>query len=69
MAAGEFGGEVGMDLIFGLACDGRAYPDFPGAGAGVVDAAVVETTGRVDILLVQLGLSGPSTAKSNCAGR
>lgn len=41
MVADEFGGEAGMDLIFGLACDGRAYPDFPGLGAGVVHAAVV----------------------------
>jgi len=48
-----------MDLIFGLACDGRAYPDFPGAGAGAVHAAVVGPVGLIDVLEVQLGLTGP----------
>lgn len=52
-----------MDLIFGLACDGRAYPDFPGAGAGVVHAAVVGPTGLIDVLEVQLGLTGPRPAE------
>jgi ATP-dependent helicase/nuclease subunit B len=53
-----------MDLIFGLACDGRAYPDFHGAGAGVVHAAVVGPTGLIDILEVQLGLTGPRGAEA-----
>jgi ATP-dependent helicase/nuclease subunit B len=53
-----------MDLIFGLACDGRAYPDFPGTGAGVVHAAVVGPTGLIDVLEVQLGLTGPRGAEA-----
>ena len=53
-----------MDLIFGLACDGRAYPDFPGLGAGVVHAAVVGPTGLIDVLEVQLGLTGPRGAEA-----
>lgn len=48
-----------MDLIFGLACDGRAYPDFPGDGDGALHASVVGPTGLIDILEVQLGLTGP----------
>ena len=64
MVADEFGGEAGMDLIFGLACDGRAYPDFPGGGAGVVHAAVVGPTGLIDVLEVQLGLTGPRGAEA-----
>jgi RecB family exonuclease len=64
MVADEFGGEAGMDLIFGLACDGRAYPDFPGLGAGVVHAAVVGPTGLIDVLEVQLGLTGPRGAEA-----
>jgi len=48
-----------MNLIFGLACDGRAYPDFPGEGAGALHAAVVGPSGLIDILEVQLGLTGP----------
>ena len=64
MVADEFGGETGMDLIFGLACDGRAYPDFPGLGAGVVNAAVVGPSGLIDILEVHLGLTGPRGAEA-----
>ena len=53
-----------MDLIFGLACDGRAYPDFPGEGDGALDAAVVGPSGLIDILEVQLGLTGPRSAEA-----
>ena len=28
-----------MELTFGMACDGRSYPDFPGPDEGVFDAA------------------------------
>jgi ATP-dependent helicase/nuclease subunit B len=59
MVADNFGGETGMDLIFGLACDGRAYPDFPGGGEGALRAAVVGPTSLIDILEVQLGLTAP----------
>src|SRR5665213_4442408 len=64
MVADNFGGETGMDLIFGLACDGRAYPDFPGEGEGALHAAVVGPTGLIDILEVQLGLTGPRGAEA-----
>lgn len=53
-----------MELIFGLACDGRAYPDFPGEGEGALNAAVIGPTGLVDILEVQLGLTGPRGAEA-----
>jgi ATP-dependent helicase/nuclease subunit B len=64
MVADNFGGETGMDLIFGLACDGRAYPDFPGVGEGALRAAVVGPTGLIDILEVQLGLTAPRGAEA-----
>lgn len=51
-----------MDLIFGLACDGHAYPDFPGGGTGALHAAVVGPSGLIDILEVHLGLTGPRGA-------
>jgi ATP-dependent helicase/nuclease subunit B len=53
-----------MDLIFGLACDGRAYPDFPGDGDGALHAAVVGPRGLIDILEVQLGLTIPGGAEA-----
>src|ERR1700760_2532874 len=64
MAADDFGGETGLDLILGLACDGRAYPDFPGEGSGALHAAVVGSSGLMDILEVQLGLTGPRGAEA-----
>lgn len=48
-----------MDLIFGIGCDGSAYPDFPGGGVGAVNAAVVGPRGLVQVLEIQLGLAGP----------
>lgn len=53
-----------MDLILGLACDGRAYPDFPGDAEGALHAAVVGPSGLIDILEVQLGLTGPRGAEA-----
>ncbi|WP_374576320.1 PD-(D/E)XK nuclease family protein [Phenylobacterium sp.] len=64
MAADDFGGETSMDLIMGLACDGRAYPDFPGEGDGALHAAVVGASGLIDVLEVQLGLTGPRGAEA-----
>lgn len=64
MAADDFGGETGMDLILGLACDGRAYPDFPGEGDGALHAAVVGASGLIAVLEVQLGLTGPRGAEA-----
>ncbi len=53
-----------MNLIFGLACDGPAYPDYPGEGNGALHAAVVGPSGLVDILELQLGLTGPPSAEA-----
>ncbi|WP_460448297.1 PD-(D/E)XK nuclease family protein [Alsobacter sp. SYSU BS001988] len=53
-----------MDLIFGLACDGRVYPDFPGDGAGAFDAAVVGPAGLLDILELALGLTAPQVSQA-----
>lgn len=64
MVANEYGGGTGMDLIFGLACDGRAYPDFPGEGAGALHAAVVGQSGLVELLEVHLGLTGRRSAEA-----
>jgi RecB family exonuclease len=49
-----------MHLVFGLACDGRTCPDFPGAAEGSLDTAVVGPSGLLDILETQLGLRCPS---------
>ena len=51
-----------MKLTFGMACDGRSYPDFPGTQEGVFDAAVLGPIGLVDVLEIQLGLTGPRAA-------
>ncbi len=53
-----------MNLVLGLACDGRAYPDFPGDAEGALHAAVVGPSGLIDILEVQLGLTGPRGAEA-----
>lgn len=51
-----------MKLTFGMACDGRSYPDFPGGSEGVFNEAVVGPIGIVDLIEVQLGLTGPHGA-------
>lgn len=51
-----------MKLTFGMACDGRSYPDFPGPDEGVFDAAVLGPIGLIDVLEIQLGLTGPRAA-------
>jgi ATP-dependent helicase/nuclease subunit B len=48
-----------MHLVFGLACDGRTCPDFPGEGEGSISAAGVGPSGLLDILETHLGLGGP----------
>ncbi|USU10715.1 PD-(D/E)XK nuclease family protein [Sphingomonadaceae bacterium OTU29THOMA1] len=48
-----------MKLIFGMACDGPSYPDFPGEGEGAIDAAIVGPCGLVEALEVELGLTRP----------
>ncbi len=51
-----------MELTFGMACDGRSYPDFPGPDEGVFAAAVLGPIGLLDVLEIQLGLTGPRAA-------
>lgn len=53
-----------MKLIFGMNCDGRSYPDFPGSDAGVFNAAVVGGQGLVESLEIQLGLTRPAVAQA-----
>ena len=48
-----------MRLIFGMACDGPIYPDFPGDGGGVFGCDVVGPQGLIAALEIQLGLTGP----------
>lgn len=50
-----------MNIIFGLAADGRVFPEFPGMDNGVVGSLVTGPFGLINVLEVQLGLSGPST--------
>lgn len=53
---------AGMDVIFGLACDGRSYPDFPGERTGALHRAVTGPSGLINLLEVQLGLTAPRNA-------
>ena len=53
-----------MELVFGLACDGRAYPDFPGDRNGAVHTTVVGPSGLIDIFEVHLGLTAPRAAEA-----
>lgn len=53
-----------MRLIFGEACDARAFPDFPGECEGAVDVAVVGLPGLVANLEIALGLSGPPISEA-----
>lgn len=53
-----------MQLFFGMAADGRTFPDHPGIGNGAVDCAVVGPAGLVDALEAQLGLLGPQVPKA-----
>lgn len=50
------------EIWFGLHCDGRVFPDFPGTGAAVVGKAVVGPAGMLDLLETRLGLRGPSVS-------
>ncbi len=53
-----------MKLIFGMACDGSTYPDFPGRCDGAFDAAIVGPCGLVEALEIELGLTRPRVAKA-----
>ncbi len=50
-----------MELFFGIAADGRTYPDAPAPG-GAVDIAIVGPAGLTEALEVQLGLAGPAAS-------
>src|ERR1700733_3615911 len=52
-----------MELFFGIAADGRTYPD-ASAPPGAVDFAVVGPAGLTDTLEVQLGIAGPAVPRS-----
>ncbi len=52
-----------MDLIFGLAADGRVYPDTHDA-SGSLDKDVVGPLGLVQTLETQLGMLAPSISKA-----
>lgn len=48
-----------MEIVFGAACDGQSFPDFPGTAGGIVNSMVLGPSGLLDILEIQLGLTGP----------
>ncbi|MGV2109430.1 hypothetical protein ACQZ4X_25645 [Agrobacterium vitis] len=52
-----------MHLIFGLAADGRVYPDAHDA-SGSLDKDVVGPLGLVQTLEMQLGMLAPSVSKA-----
>ena len=52
-----------MQLYFGIAADGRTYPDAP-QPSGAVDAAIVGPAGLVGALEAQLGLTAPSSPRA-----
>ncbi len=53
-----------VDLIFGMATDGHAYPDFPGQAQGALHSTVVGPGSLLEILESQLGLTGPHKAEA-----
>lgn len=53
-----------MRLVFGVACDGPSYPDFPGNADGVFGAAVVGPLGLINAIEIQLGLTAPQPAQT-----
>jgi ATP-dependent helicase/nuclease subunit B len=48
-----------MKVIFGMACDGRVYPDFPGEREGVLGDFVVGPLGLTELLEIELGMTAP----------
>jgi ATP-dependent helicase/nuclease subunit B len=48
-----------LNIVFGTACDGRTYPDFPGDDDGTIGSIVVGPSGLIGLLETQLGLTGP----------
>jgi hypothetical protein len=48
-----------MKVIFGMACDGRVYPDFPGDREAVLGDCVVGPVGLTELLEIELGMTAP----------
>lgn len=53
-----------MKLVFGMACDGPTWPDFPGDGEGVFGSAVVGPNGLIDAIEIGLGLTAPRRSQA-----
>ena len=53
-----------MKIIFSPAGDGLVYPDFPGEAEGALAWPVVGPLGLIEILELQLGLSGPFVSET-----
>lgn len=53
-----------MQLVLGIAADGRCHPDVLGGGEGALDRAIVGPIGLVDALEIQLGLTGPTAPRA-----
>ena len=51
-----------LKLVFSLFADGGAWPEHPGSGAAVVDAAVVGPMRLLDHIETMLGLGAPAVA-------
>ena len=51
-----------MKVIFGMACDGRVYPDFPGELEAVLGDFVVGPLGLTEMLEIELGMTGPQAS-------
>lgn len=48
-----------MKIIFGMSCDGRVYPDFPGEREGALGDLVVGPLGLTELLEIELGMTAP----------
>lgn len=53
-----------MKLVFGMACDGPAWPDFPGDADGVFGSDVVGPNGLVGAIETMLGLTAPRRSQA-----
>lgn len=53
-----------MKFVFGMACDGPTWPDFPGDGDGAFGSAVVGPYGLIDALEIDLGLTAPRRSQA-----
>ncbi|MBK9589360.1 MAG: hypothetical protein IPO50_12830 [Sphingomonadales bacterium] len=58
-----------MKVIFGMACDGRVYPDFPGEREAVLGDFVVGPLGLTEMLEIELGMAGPQASATGAGCR